>query len=639
MEQEIYESDTQRRKEQQKERIRKKYSVKIDPENYRYIPPRKTPDYYDEEVRQLVAIYVRVSTDDPRQTTSYELQKKYYEEFVNRHPNWTLVHIYADEGISGTSLKHRDAFNDMIADCKQGKISLIITKSVSRFARNVEDFVGTVRMLAELKPHVGVFFESEAIFSLNDDSQMALTFQATMAEEESHTRSRSMEASLQMRLNHGIPLTPKLYGYTHDEEGELIINPDEAPTVKLMFYMYLYGYSCQQIADKLVEIGRRSYYGRIHWSASTVLQVLRNERHCGDVLTRKTYTENYRTHRTLKNRGERGQSWYYNHHEAIVSRDDFNAVQKLLDNAKYGNKSILPELRVIEDGMLRGFVTINPRWAGFKAEDYLNASKSVYVLAENQEEVLLEEEPEYQVEAEAGDFDLRGFEVARSEFFENSRGYFVLLSRRGIKFSTALTNKFGKNNYAELLINPIEYKIAVRTVGKENRNAVQISKVYEHRTVPKEIPITAFGDTLFELLQWSSENKYRICGQLLEDGDQKTIIFERNNGEILLRSDLIRPDGAEEAERVKPLLGTKYHIRAVPQEWVTSFGKPFYLHEESYAALARMNKDDWNLRMQGQLFETGVRLKVTGYDELREYISSQLGDILTQEVNHERGLG
>ena len=519
----------------------------------------------------------------------------------------------------------------MIADCKQGKITMIITKSVSRFARNVEDFVGTVRMLAELKPHVGVFFESEAIFSLNDDSQMALTFQATMAEEESHTRSRSMEASLQMRLNHGIPLTPKLYGYTHDEEGELIINPDEAPTVKLMFYMYLYGYSCQQIADKLVEIGRRSYYGRLQWSAGTVLQVLRNERHCGDVLTRKTYTENYRTHRTLKNRGERGQSWYYNHHEPIVSRDDFNAVQKLLDNARYGNKSILPELRVIEEGTLRGFVTINPRWAGFKAEDYRNASKSVYVFEDKQEEIPLEEEEDYQVEAEAGDFDLRGFEVARSEMFDNNRGFFVLLSRRGIKFSTACTNKFGKNNYAELLINPIEYKFAVRTTSKENRNAVQISKVYEHRTTPREIPITAFGETLFELLQWSLDSKYRICGHLLEEGDQQIFLFERNDGEILLRSDLLNADGGETAEPVKPLLGSKHHIRGVPQEWVNSFGKPFYLHEQSYAALAQMNKDDWNLRMQGQLFETGIRLKVTGYDVLRDYITSQLGDTMPQE--------
>ena len=145
----------------------------------------------------------------------------------------------------------------MIRDCKEGKLDLIITKSVSRFARNVMITIGTVRDLAHLKPPVGVFFESECIFSLNDDSQMALSFQATMAEEESHTRSRSMETSLRMRLDNGIPLTPKLLGFTHDADGNLIINPEEAKTVKLVFYMYLYGYSTQQIADVLNALERK----------------------------------------------------------------------------------------------------------------------------------------------------------------------------------------------------------------------------------------------------------------------------------------------------------------------------------------------------------------------------------------------
>lgn len=237
----MHDSAARKRRERQKEQIKQRYNVVIDPENYEYIPAKKQADYYDNDVNQRVAIYVRVSTDDVRQTTSYELQKKYYEEFVTRHPNWTLVNIYADEGISGTSLKHRDEFNRMIADCKAGKIDMIVTKSVSRFARNVEDFIGTVRSLAERRPPVGVFFESEAIFSLNDDSQMALTFQATMAEEESHTRSRSMETSLRMRLDHGVPLTPKLFGYTHDADGHLQINPEEAPTVKLMLHFVTMG--------------------------------------------------------------------------------------------------------------------------------------------------------------------------------------------------------------------------------------------------------------------------------------------------------------------------------------------------------------------------------------------------------------
>ena len=223
----------QRQKELAKEKTRRRMNVQIDPNNYVYYPEEKQIDPFDQYAEYRVVIYVRVSTDDVKQTTSYELQKKYYEDFVVHHPNWTLVHIYADEGISGTQRKHRKDFNQMIADAKAGLFDMIVCKNVSRFARNVTDCIGIVRDLADLKNPVGVFFESECIFSLKEDSQMGLSFLATMAEEESHTRSRSMETSLRMRLDNGIPLTPKLLGYTHDSEGQLIINPDEAPTVKL----------------------------------------------------------------------------------------------------------------------------------------------------------------------------------------------------------------------------------------------------------------------------------------------------------------------------------------------------------------------------------------------------------------------
>ena len=194
-----------------------------------------------------------------------------------------------------------------------------------------------------------IFFESEAIFSLNEDSQMALTFQSTMAEEESHTRSRSMESSLRMRLDNGLPLTPPLLGYNQNADGGLEINPDEKNTVKLAFFMYLYDYSTQQIADAFLALEKASYKGNTtKWTPGAIVQILRNERHCGDVFTRKTYTVSYRSHKKARNINSRPHSWYYDHHEAIVSRDDFIAVQHLLDNMKYGNRTIMPELRVID---------------------------------------------------------------------------------------------------------------------------------------------------------------------------------------------------------------------------------------------------------------------------------------------------
>ena len=628
----MMDSENKTTKLRAKEKIKKKYNPKIDPQKYRFIPAKKQADYYDDDVHQRVAIYVRVSTDDIRQTTSFELQRKYYEEFVTRHPNWTLVKIYADEGISGTSLKHRDEFNQMIADARAGKIDLIITKSVSRFARNVEDFLGTVRMLMSLKPHVGVFFESEAIFSLNDESQMALTFQATMAEEESHTRSRSMEVSLRMRLDHGIPLTPKLYGYTHNEDGELVINPEEAPTVKLMFYMYLYGYTTQQIADVLNENERKTYFGKAYWSSTTIGAILRNERHCGDVLTRKTFTENYRTHRTLKNHGDKPQSWYYDHHEAIISRDDFNAVQHLMDNAKYGHTSILPELRVIDSGIFRGFVTVNPRWAGFKEADYYNAALSVYEHEEGNKEITEDLNPEYTFKVEAGDFDLRGFEIARSEFFDTTRKPTVSIGDRKIKFSAEIVRRFGNNNYVELLINPIERKFAVRPTDTSNRSGVYFSKSTDGKMQPREIPASAFMDTLFSLFDWNTDCRYRIAGTLMETDGQTAYIFDAEESEAFLKSYVFSKGGGDQSP-AQPLTPVGKRIRAIPEEWTESFGKQFYLHEQSFASLDSQTRSDWELRMVGQLFETGKKLNVTGFDDLRAYITTELGT-MPREVNN-----
>lgn len=170
---------------------------------------------------------------------------------------------------------------------------------------------------------------------MNEDTSMPLSFLASIAENESRIRSRSMEVSLAQRLNGGLPLTPKLLGYSHDTEGKLVINPDEAPTVKLIFYMYLYGYSSAQIAKVLEDLGRKTYLGNIKWTSNAVVQVLRNERHCGDVLTRKTWTPDVISHKSKKNRGERQQSLYRDDHEAIVSRDDYIAVQHLIKVSQY----------------------------------------------------------------------------------------------------------------------------------------------------------------------------------------------------------------------------------------------------------------------------------------------------------------
>ena len=619
----MIDKSTRKQLAERKERVRRRINTKVDPENYEFIPAKKPIDYYDNDIRQRVAVYARVSTDNVQQTSSYELQKKYYEDFVVHHPNWTLVKIYADEGISGTSLAHRDEFNSMIADCRSGKIDMIITKSVSRFARNVVDCISMVRMLAELPSPVGVFFESECIFSLKDDSQMALSFQATMAQEESHIRSRSMETSLRMRLDGGLPLTPKLLGYSHDADGNLVVNPDEAPTVKLIFYMYLYGYSTSDIAAALTELGRKTYLGNVKWTSNSIVQVLRNERHCGDVLTRKTFTPNYLNHKARKNRGDRPQSLYRNHHEGIVSRDDFIAVQHLLNNSKYGNRSILPELRVIDSGLLRGFVTINPRWAGFKPSDYYQASASIHPPDEQQADASLPSS----ITLVPGDFDMRGFEIARSEFFDNYHRPYVLFQDKRIKFSTTCVRSLGKDNHVELLVNPVEMKFAVRTVAKSSRNAVVFSKLSDGKYQPRDIAGAAYVETLFQLFGWSPDLKYRIAGALFQTETESAYIFDVNDAEAFIKSYLLSgPKSTEQAkEPVQPLSVSGKRVRAVPEEWIGSFGKQYYLHQQSFPPVCDQSEEDWKIRMEGQLYETGQKLRVTGFDVLRDYICQELG--------------
>lgn len=611
---------------EQKERIRQRVRVQIDEDNYQFFPERKDPDYYDNDVNQRVGVYVRVSTDDPRQTTSYELQKKYYEDFVVRHPKWTLVDIYADEGISGTSTKHRDEFNRMIAECKAGKIDLIITKSVSRFARNVVDFLGMVRMLSERNPPIGVFFEAENIFSLNETSNMALSFQATMAEEESRNKSRSMETSLRMRLDHGLPLTPKLLGFTHNSEGKLIPNPDTKHIPKLMFYMYLYGYSTQQIADALTALEKKTYLGNVKWTASGVAASLRNERYCGDVYTRKTFTKDVLSHKSVKNRGERPISHYYDEHKGIISRDDFIAVQHMLKNSKYGNKSILPELRVITEGLLKGYVIINPRWSGFREPEYLHASASVYSPSENQKQ----QAQSLQFEVEAGDFDMRGFEVAHTDLFNVQQTPHVTFYDDSIKFGIECIRRMKSDFYVELLIHPVQRKFAVRAANKQNKNSVIWAKTKNGRTEARPIACSAFVDTIYSLFGWNRDHKYRMYSTLISNGDEEVFIFNADEAAAYIQTEKL--PGADGSEAfIEPVTKTSAHVMGIPACYTDSFGNDFYV-EQTYSALANQTREQWQIRVEGQLCNTGMQLNVTDYDTLRTFIMQELGDWYPQEV-------
>ena len=609
----------------QKNKIRERYKgVSLD--ELDVIPALPQEDIFAVENEQRVAVYARVSTDDPRQTSSYELQKNHYHDVISKSPNWKLVQIYADEGISGTSLQHRDQFKLMIEDCKQGKIDLIVTKSVSRFARNVVDCIGYVRELLALPHPVGVFFETERLNTFDPKSEMVLSFMATLAQEESHTKSEIMNASIEMRFRRGIFLTPILLGYDHDEDGNLVINEEEAKIVKLIFMMYLNGCTCQEIADTLTELGCMTKKGNTVWSPGSILQILQNERHCGDVLAHKTYTPNYLNHKSKKNMQNRPQYRKRNHHDAIISRDDFIAVQRLISNAKYGNKGLLPELKVIPEGVLKGFVSINPRWAGFKEDDYINASASVY---NGTEQTSTSSAP---VEVQSGDFDLRGYEIARSQFFDSTDRITVTFSQGDIRFSCPAVRKL-ESTLVELLMHPQKQILAVRTAGKECRNAMQWSKKKSGISFPRGISGTAFLSTLYSLLGWKDDCRYRITGIKRGKGNDAILLFNLTEPEIFIPNDTVssRP---ESDTSVKPFTDSnRRNVRAYPPDWADTFGSNYYSHAQAQE-LAGFGKGMEPDISHASVIYKDSDIQVTSKDDIERNIEQIMSDMKENTDEH-----
>lgn len=609
----------------QKNKIRERYKgVSLD--ELDVIPALPQEDIFAVENEQRVAVYARVSTDDPRQTSSYELQKNHYHDVISKSPNWKLVQIYADEGISGTSLQHRDQFKLMIEDCKQGNIDLIVTKSVSRFARNVVDCIGYVRELLALPHPVGVFFETERLNTFDPKSEMVLSFMATLAQEESHTKSEIMNASIEMRFRRGIFLTPILLGYDHDEDGNLVINEEEAKIVKLIFMMYLNGCTCQEIADTLTELGCMTKKGNTVWSPGSILQILQNERHCGDVLAHKTYTPNYLNHKSKKNMQNRPQYRKRNHHEAIISRDDFIAVQRLISNAKYGNKGLLPELKVIPEGVLKGFVSINPRWAGFKEDDYINASASVY---NGTEQTSASSAP---VEVQSGDFDLRGYEIARSQFFDSTDRITVTFSQGDIRFSCPAVRKL-ESTLVELLMHPQKQILAVRTAGKECRNAMQWSKKKSGISFPRGISGTAFLSTLYSLLGWKDDCRYRITGIKRGKGNDAILLFNLTEPEIFIPNDTVS-SLPESDTSVKPFTDSnRRNVRAYPPDWADTFGSNYYSHAQAQE-LAGFGKGMEPDISHASVIYKDSDIQVTSKDDIERNIEQIMSDMKENTDEH-----
>lgn len=298
-----------------------------------------------------VAAYCRVSTDSEDQIESYKAQVAHYSEAIAKNPRWRFVDIYADEGITGTQDKKRKNFMRMIRDCNKGKIDLILTKSVARFARNTVDSLKYVRQLKALG--IGVFFEEQNLDSLKTDSEMLIGFHSVMAQAESENISANVRWGIQQRMKSGtFAFRYNILGYIKSIYGEPEIVPEEADIVIKIYKLFLGGYSIDQIKAYLEENKIKTLKGNSEWEKHTIRNILTNERYTGDMLLQKTFTVNPITKQVKKNRGEMAKYLVLNNHPAIIDRDTFKLAQ--MEMARRSNKRVTSDLSITGKGKYSG---------------------------------------------------------------------------------------------------------------------------------------------------------------------------------------------------------------------------------------------------------------------------------------------
>ena len=312
-----------------REERRRRFQADLDAHEVTVIPAKEEYLVDIREKDELVGAYCRVSTMSDEQVESYDLQRKEYEDKVAQNDHWTLVDVYADEGISATSTKKRKDFNRLIEDCKAGKVSLILTKSVTRFARNTVDCVSTCRMLKNLDPPVGVLFETDGLHTLAANSELQLNLLSTLAQSESETKSLAVKWGIRRRFARGIPRIVDLYGY-HRDGRDLIENPEQSAVVRMIFQWVLMRYSVSEIKELLRMYKIPSPHGRDTWSYSTIMYVLSNERYAGNVTMQKTFVQDLFSHRSVKNRGQLPKYEIRDYHPCIIDETEWIEVQRIL---------------------------------------------------------------------------------------------------------------------------------------------------------------------------------------------------------------------------------------------------------------------------------------------------------------------
>lgn len=560
-------------------------------------PAKPIPTIRD-ETHKRVAVYARVSTKSKEQVSSIENQTKYYTEKILRTPNWELAEIYSDEGKSGTSKKWRPDFKRMLADAAKKKMDLIVCASVSRFARNISDLIEEVRKLRTTNPSnpVGVYFETEDLYTLDPNINERLQMQGLFAEWESGNKSRRMILSYDQRICTGqFPLSD-LLGLRHTIEGGFIIEENEAITVKYIFIATACGHTAEEIAEVLTEKQRPTLRGRTEWTPQMVKAIMENERRWGDLEVRKRVVIDYKEKVTAKNDGIREGAYIPGYHKGIVTPEIAKAAHMMrASRYKFGS---IPDVYVIDEGALKGFVSISPTWSGIDNDAFQDISRQVY---KDKEFEALQHEANILSGKEHSNvlsMTLNDYRIAPGVMFMTRSDPQLTFSNKSLRLNGVCREKLGHQEYVEFLYHPVLEVIAVRNCNATNPNAVLWD---DTKGSALQLCTSAFSGAIYDKLDWMKKYKFRFRGVTRIRGGEKIIFFFLDEPQILVGKDKNRLDAADTTGSTAKFIPYKEsgevadgNISAVayPESWRDHFGVSYQIKQKRNGVLDELSASD-----------------------------------------------
>jgi DNA invertase Pin-like site-specific DNA recombinase len=333
-----------------------------------------------------VGAYIRVSTQEDQQQGSLNGQRTHFRQEIEENPNYELVKIYEDDGISGTQIENRKGFQEMIAAAQNGELDLILTKSMTRFGRNAADILATLKLLDNLNPPVPVIFETDNISTTDGKSKLIISIMAALSELESQLKSEAIRAGIVYRMREGTYKfsVNNTLGFERSKHGYLKIIEEEAEIVRYIYEEFIAGASPTQIAAALTESGISTPTGKKPiWRPETVKGILSNEKYCGDVIYQKTYTPSYIKHKSKRNKGVLRKWQWTGRHTAIVDKEIWNKAQELLESGTWRRNRATPLVREkgfvitrVRSGKLAGFYLLDPAWNKEEREKFLDIVKA-----------------------------------------------------------------------------------------------------------------------------------------------------------------------------------------------------------------------------------------------------------------------